>query len=77
MEALRNAMFSGDASTSPKIARCCTPPASPVRPPLVVEGVDGSEREVAKVLKRMQRFVESIHNGSLARPHRQADPRPW
>ncbi|HMM68684.1 MAG TPA: glucose-6-phosphate isomerase, partial [Dokdonella sp.] len=35
---------------------------APVRPPLVAEGVD-VEREVAAVLRRMQRFVESIHNG--------------
>jgi glucose-6-phosphate isomerase len=64
LEALRNAMFSGERiNFTENRAVLHTALRAPVRPPRVVEGVD-VEREVAKVLKRMQRFVESIHNGS-------------
>ena len=57
-------MFSGERiNFTEQRAVLHTALRAPVRPPLVVEGVD-VEREVAKVLNRMQRFVESIHNGS-------------
>jgi len=64
LEAMRNAMFSGERiNFTEKRAVLHTALRAPVRPPLVVEGVD-VEREVAAVLERMQHFVESIHNGS-------------
>ena len=64
LEALRNAMFSGERiNFTEKRAVLHTALRAPVRPPLIVEGTD-VEREVAKVLKRMQRFVEAIHDGS-------------
>ena len=63
LEAMRNAMFSGERiNFTEQRAVLHTALRAPVRPPLVVEGVD-VEREVAAVLSRMQRFVESIHNG--------------
>ncbi|NTV87973.1 MAG: glucose-6-phosphate isomerase, partial [Burkholderiaceae bacterium] len=63
LEAQRNAMFSGERiNFTERRAVLHTALRAPVRPPLVVEGVD-VEHEVAEVLKRMQRFVESIHNG--------------
>ncbi len=64
LDALRNAMFSGERiNFTEKRAVLHTALRAPVRPSLMVEGVD-VEREVAKVLSRMQRFVESVHNGS-------------
>ncbi|MDP2266286.1 MAG: glucose-6-phosphate isomerase, partial [Thiobacillus sp.] len=64
LESQRNAMFSGERiNFTEQRAVLHTALRAPVRPPLVVEGVD-IEREVASVLKRMQGFVESIHNGS-------------
>ena len=61
---MRHAMFSGERiNFTEQRAVLHTALRAPVRPPLVVEGVD-VEREVAAVLDRMQRFVESIHNGS-------------
>ncbi|OJY54956.1 glucose-6-phosphate isomerase [Thiobacillus sp. 0-1251] len=64
LEAMRTAMFSGERiNFTEQRAVLHTALRAPVRPPLVVEGVD-VEREVAAVLNRMQRFVESIHNGS-------------
>ncbi|MHB1144005.1 MAG: glucose-6-phosphate isomerase [Thiobacillus sp.] len=64
LETMRNAMFSGERiNFTEKRAVLHTALRAPVRPPLVVEGVD-VEREVAAVLSRMQRFVESIHNGN-------------
>jgi len=63
LEGMRNAMFSGERiNFTERRAVLHTALRAPVRPPLVVEGVD-VEREVAAVLRRMQRFVESIHNG--------------
>ena len=57
LEAMRNAMCSGERiNFTEQRAVLHTALRAPVRPPLVVEGVD-VEREVAKVLKRMQRFV--------------------
>ena len=64
LDAMRDAMFSGERiNFTEKRAVLHTALRAPVRPPLMVEGVD-VEREVAKVLHRMQHFVESIHNGS-------------
>ncbi len=64
LDAMRNAMFSGERiNFTEKRAVLHTALRAPVRPALMVEGVD-VEREVAKVLGRMQRFVESVHNGS-------------
>jgi glucose-6-phosphate isomerase len=64
LEAMRNAMFSGERiNFTEQRAVLHTALRAPVRPPLVVEGVD-VEREVAAVLDRMQRFVEAVHNGS-------------
>lgn len=64
LEEYRTAMFSGERiNFTEKRAVLHTALRAPVRPPLVVEGVD-VEREVAKVLKRMQHFVEAIHDGS-------------
>ena len=64
LEPMRNAMFSGERiNFTEHRAVLHTALRAPVRPGLMVEGVD-IEREVAGVLKRMQRFVESIHNGS-------------
>jgi glucose-6-phosphate isomerase len=64
LEAYRSAMFSGERiNFTEKRAVLHTALRAPVRPPLVVEGVD-VEREVAEVLKRMQRFVEAVHDGS-------------
>ncbi|HEY9097956.1 MAG TPA: glucose-6-phosphate isomerase [Thiobacillus sp.] len=64
LEEYRHAMFSGERiNFTEKRAVLHTALRAPVRPALTVEGVD-IEREVATVLKRMQRFVETIHNGS-------------
>jgi glucose-6-phosphate isomerase len=64
LEAMRDAMCRGERiNFTENRAVLHTALRAPVRPPLVVEGVD-VEREVAAVLNRMQRFVESIHNGS-------------
>ncbi len=64
LEGQRHAMFAGERiNFTEKRAVLHTALRAPVRPPLVVEGVD-VEREIAKVLKRMQRFVEAIHDGS-------------
>jgi glucose-6-phosphate isomerase len=64
LETLRDAMFSGERiNFTEQRAVLHTALRAPVRPPLMVGGVD-VEREVAAVLSRMQRFVESIHNGS-------------
>ena len=64
LESMRAAMFSGERiNFTEQRAVLHTALRAPVRPPLMVEGVD-VENEVAAVLKRMQRFVESIHNGS-------------
>ncbi len=64
LEDYRHALFSGERiNFTEKRAVLHTALRAPVRPALVVEGVD-IEREVATVLKRMQRFVETIHNGS-------------
>jgi glucose-6-phosphate isomerase len=64
LESMRNAMFSGERiNFTERRAVLHTALRAPVRPALVVEGVD-VEREIATVLNRMQRFVESIHNGS-------------
>ncbi|WP_018079078.1 glucose-6-phosphate isomerase [Thiobacillus denitrificans] len=63
LEGMRNAMFSGERiNFTERRAVLHTALRAPVRPPLVVEGMD-VEREVAAVLNRMQRFVESVHNG--------------
>jgi glucose-6-phosphate isomerase len=64
LDAMRNALFSGERiNFTEKRAVLHTALRAPVRLPLRVEGVD-VEREVAKVLKRMQRFVEAVHDGS-------------
>ncbi|MDP3586401.1 MAG: glucose-6-phosphate isomerase [Thiobacillus sp.] len=64
LDAMRNAMFSGERiNFTEQRAVLHTALRAPVRPPLRVEGMD-VEREVAKVLKRMQRFVEAVHDGS-------------
>ncbi len=64
LDAMRNAMFSGERiNFTEQRAVLHTALRAPVRPPLMVEGMD-VEREVAKVLKRMQRFVEAVHDGS-------------
>ena len=64
LDAMRNAMFSGERiNFTEQRAVLHTALRAPVRPPLMVEGMD-VEREVAKVLKRMQRFVETVHDGS-------------
>ncbi len=64
LEGMRAAMFSGERiNFTEQRAVLHTALRAPARPPLRVEGVD-VEHEVAAVLKRMQRFVESIHNGS-------------
>jgi glucose-6-phosphate isomerase len=64
LEAMRNAMCSGERiNFTEKRAVLHVALRAPTRPKLMVEGVD-VEREVAMVLKRMQHFVESIHNGS-------------
>jgi glucose-6-phosphate isomerase len=64
LEAMRDAMCRGERiNFTEQRAVLHTALRAPVRPALVVEGVD-VEREVAKVLKRMQRFVEAVHNGS-------------
>ncbi|MFP5419412.1 MAG: glucose-6-phosphate isomerase [Gammaproteobacteria bacterium] len=64
LEQQRHAMFSGERiNFTERRAVLHTALRAPVRPALIVEGVD-IEREVAAVLKRMQRFVESVHNGS-------------
>ena len=64
LERMRAAMFSGERiNFTEQRAVLHTALRAPTRPPLMVEGVD-VEHEVADVLKRMQRFVESIHNGS-------------
>jgi glucose-6-phosphate isomerase len=60
----RDAMMSGQRiNFTENRAVLHTALRAPSRPPLRVEGVD-VEAEVAQVLGRMQRFVESIHNGS-------------
>ncbi|HEY0664082.1 MAG TPA: glucose-6-phosphate isomerase, partial [Thiobacillaceae bacterium] len=59
LEAMRDAMCRGERiNFTEKRAVLHTALRAPVRPPLIVEGVD-IEREVAAVLNRMQRFVES------------------
>ncbi len=64
LESMRAAMFSGERiNFTEHRAVLHTALRAPVRPPLVVEGVH-VEHEVAQVLNRMQRFVESIHNGN-------------
>ncbi len=64
LEATRAAMCRGERiNFTEKRAVLHVALRAPVRPPLIVEGVE-VEAEVAKVLGRMQRFVESIHNGS-------------
>jgi glucose-6-phosphate isomerase len=64
LESMRNAMCSGERiNFTEKRAVLHVALRAPTRPKLMVEGVD-VEREVSLVLKRMQHFVESIHNGS-------------
>ncbi|MCA1979107.1 MAG: glucose-6-phosphate isomerase [Thiobacillus sp.] len=64
LEDMRNAMFNGQRiNFTERRAVLHTALRAPARPPLIVEGVD-VEKEVAQVLDRMQRFVESIHNGN-------------
>jgi len=64
LEGLRTAMFSGERiNFTEHRAVLHTALRAPVRPPLVVEGMH-VEHEVAAVLRRMQNFVESIHNGN-------------
>ncbi len=64
LEEMRTAMCTGERiNFTEKRAVLHMALRAPVRPALMVEGVD-VEREIAKVLHRMQRFVESIHNGS-------------
>ncbi|MDP1928328.1 MAG: glucose-6-phosphate isomerase [Thiobacillus sp.] len=64
LEAMRNAMCSGERiNFTEQRAVLHVALRAPTRPRLMVEGVD-VEHEVAIVLKRMQQFVESIHNGS-------------
>ncbi|MEW6119504.1 MAG: glucose-6-phosphate isomerase [Pseudomonadota bacterium] len=64
LERLRDDMFSGRRiNFTENRAVLHTALRAPIRPPLVVEGID-VEAEVAQVLNRMQRFVESVHNGN-------------
>ena len=64
LDAVRTAMFSGEhINFTEDRAVLHTALRAPVRPALRVEGMD-VEREVAQVLKRMQRFVEAVHDGS-------------
>jgi glucose-6-phosphate isomerase len=64
LDAMRNALLSGERiNFTEQRAVLHTALRAPVRPPLLVEGVD-VEREVAKVLTRMQRFVEAVHDGN-------------
>ncbi|OGU21316.1 MAG: glucose-6-phosphate isomerase, partial [Hydrogenophilales bacterium RIFOXYD1_FULL_62_11] len=64
LEAMRNAMCSGERiNFTEKRAVLHVALRAPTRPRLMVEGVD-VEHEVSLVLKRMQHFVESIHNGN-------------
>ncbi len=64
LDAWRNAMCKGEhINFTEQRAVLHVALRAPVRPPLIVEGVD-VEREVDAVLRRMQRFVESIHNGN-------------
>ncbi|MDO9009664.1 MAG: glucose-6-phosphate isomerase [Thiobacillus sp.] len=64
LEAMRNAMCSGERiNFTEKRAVLHVALRAPTRPRLMVEGVD-VEHEVSLVLKRMQHFVESVHNGS-------------
>jgi glucose-6-phosphate isomerase len=64
LEAMRNAMFSGERiNFTERRAVLHMALRAPTRPRLMVEGID-VEHEVSMVLKRMQHFVESIHNGS-------------
>ncbi|HQT32128.1 MAG TPA: glucose-6-phosphate isomerase [Thiobacillus sp.] len=64
LEGMRNAMYSGERiNFTERRAVLHMALRAPTRPRLMVEGVD-VEHEVSLVLKRMQHFVESIHNGS-------------
>ena len=64
LEAMRNAMCSGERiNFTEKRAVLHVALRAPTRPRLMVEGVD-VEHEVSLVLKRMQHFVEPIHNGT-------------
>ncbi|MDP3125168.1 MAG: glucose-6-phosphate isomerase [Thiobacillus sp.] len=64
LEAMRNAMCSGERiNFTEKRAVLHVALRAPTRPRLMVEGID-VEHEVSLVLKRMQHFVESVHNGS-------------
>ncbi|MDA8128568.1 MAG: glucose-6-phosphate isomerase [Betaproteobacteria bacterium] len=64
LEPMRDAMCGGERiNFTEKRAVLHVALRAPARPPLLVEGVD-VEREVAKVLHRMQRFVEAVHNGN-------------
>lgn len=64
VEAMRNAMCSGERiNFTEKRAVLHVALRAPTRPRLMVEGID-VEHEVSLVLKRMQHFVESVHNGS-------------
>ncbi len=63
LENRRDAMFGGEhINFTEQRAVLHTALRAPLRPPLEVDGVD-VEREVAAVLERMRRFVESIHSG--------------
>jgi len=64
LEGLRDDMFSGKRiNFTEDRAVLHTALRAPARPPLLVEGIE-IEAEVARVLGRMQHFVESVHNGS-------------
>ncbi|OYW38393.1 MAG: glucose-6-phosphate isomerase [Hydrogenophilales bacterium 12-61-10] len=64
LEGMRNAMYSGERiNFTERRAVLHMALRAPTRPRLMVEGVD-VEHEVSLVLKRMQHFVESVHNGN-------------